>query len=91
MAVSAVPAAFDINAWKLLQPKRFIVEDPEHVSSHIHAELPAYIKHGDAFNESAHHNSLRNLPLQYHSLEQVTTLWQEPEYDVVLYFRPDMW
>lgn len=86
-----VNVALDTDAWKLLQPKRFIVEDPAPLKQQIDTELPMYLRHGDAFNESTHHTSLRNLLLQYHSLKQVTTLWKQSEYDVVLYLRPDMW
>lgn len=86
-------ATLDVDAWRLLAPDHYELEDPEPVRARIRAQLEDYMVHGDPWRERPPHHSLRNLLLQLHSLQRVTTLWagSGAAYDLVVYLRPDMW
>lgn len=51
-------------------------------------ELAAYLQHGDAINDEG--RSLRNLLLQLHSLQQVTALAIDDDFDVFIFARADL-
>lgn len=52
------------------------------------SELASYLQHGDAINDNG--RSLRNLLLQLHSLQRVTTLCIDQDFDVFIFARADL-
>ena len=88
-------AAMDWQAFKLLRPFEWQIDDADAVSHElIDPHLSAWLKHGDGWaGETAEHTSLRNLLRQLYSISQVTKMWtqQAARFDLVLYLRSDVW
>lgn len=86
----------DWRAHKLLQPTASEVEDANVIFYQRFSDnFPDYLLHGDSWNEP-HHTSLRNLLLQLHSLQEVTSLQgryarEHGPFDVVIAVRSDLW
>jgi hypothetical protein len=78
------------TSWKLLNPTRFIIENQDVVDKML--ELKTYRKKGDPWkNEcSIPFSTLDNHIRALWSLKQVTSLWNEKDFDKVIYLRPDV-
>jgi hypothetical protein len=76
----------------LLNPTKHIIEDGDKIKESI--DFTKYRTHGDPWFNN--YESLNNLILGLHSLNQVTQLWKNnnikygTKYDAILYLRPDV-
>lgn len=86
--------AMNWKAYKLLQPDMVQIDNAHSIEKElIEPSLQVWLKHGDAWEESGDHTTLKNFLKQLYSLSQVTQLWMAGSKapDVVFYLRSDMW
>ena len=76
--------------WKLLNPKYSLIENEDDVIKQL--DLPKYRTNGDpwSFEGGNSFNTLNNAILSMYSTYQVTQLWKNSNYDIVISLRPDI-
>jgi hypothetical protein len=79
----------DNDAWKLLNPSQYIIEDQE--KDDLILDLPKYRRHGDPWDQP-NFNALNNFIRALWSMNKVTSLWKDKkgEYTHVIYLRSDV-
>ena len=80
----------DTEEYKKLNPKMYLITDQDEFLSEIKSNgfFEYACSNGDPWNDEF--KSLQNLFCQLNSLKLVTELWNEYDYDVVMYLRPDL-
>jgi hypothetical protein len=78
------------TAWKLLNPTRYIIENQDTVDKML--TLKRYRTKGDPWQNDGitPFSTLDNHIRALWSLKQVTSLWNESDFDIVIYLRPDV-
>jgi len=77
----------DPNEWKLLNPTKYIIEDQDKIDEQYdfyNGYKSAFIHREDL--KQTHYNCFRQL----HSLNQLTNLCIDDDYDLYAFFRPDL-